>query len=154
MTMRRETRNFLLGTVGIGSKYPVTIQSMCNTRTADADATLAQINELAAAGCDIIRVSADSEADCGQTNPIFGGMIVSTYNSKLSPLVYAEPQISRIESMISSLYSEDGNNGVDIKKVKEWIGDIVSHRDPTAAITDGEIKNGDGATLVGSNYVG
>lgn len=64
MTMRRETRNFLLGTVGIGSKYPVTIQSMCNTRTADADATLAQINELAAAGCDIIRVSADSEADC------------------------------------------------------------------------------------------
>jgi len=97
---------------------------------------------------------ADSEADCGQTNPIFGGMIVSTYNSKLSPLVYAEPQISRIESMISSLYSEDGNNGVDIKKVKEWIGQEVEKRDPTAAITDGEIKNGDGATLVGSNYVG
>ena len=61
--MRRKTRNFLLGKVGIGSAYPVSIQSMCNTPTRDADATLAQINELASAGCDIIRVSVDKEED-------------------------------------------------------------------------------------------
>ena len=61
--MRRTTRNFLLGNVGIGSRYPITIQSMCNTRTADTEATLAQIGRLYAAGCDIIRVSADSDAD-------------------------------------------------------------------------------------------
>ncbi len=61
--MRRQTRNFLLGRCGVGSAYPVTIQSMCNTRTAVADETLAQIGRLADAGCDIIRVSADSPAD-------------------------------------------------------------------------------------------
>ena len=61
--MRRSTRNFLLGNTGIGSNYPVTIQSMCNTRTADIDATLAQITSLTKCGCDIIRVSADSPAD-------------------------------------------------------------------------------------------
>ena len=62
--MRRTTRNFLLGkTTGIGSGYPVTIQSMCNTPTADIDRTMAQIMRLADAGCDIIRVSADSPAD-------------------------------------------------------------------------------------------
>ena len=61
--MRRKTRNFMLGAVGIGSDHPVTIQSMCNTRTADIDTTLSQIGRVAAAGCDIIRVSADGAGD-------------------------------------------------------------------------------------------
>ncbi|MBQ4329876.1 MAG: flavodoxin-dependent (E)-4-hydroxy-3-methylbut-2-enyl-diphosphate synthase [Lentisphaeria bacterium] len=61
--MRRKSRNFFLGSAGIGSGHRVTIQSMCNTRTADIDSTLEQINSLAACGCDIIRVSADSPAD-------------------------------------------------------------------------------------------
>ena len=61
--MRRKTRNFFLGQTGIGSEHRITVQSMCNTRTADTDSTLAQINRLAEAGCDIIRVSADSPAD-------------------------------------------------------------------------------------------
>ena len=45
MILRRQTRNFSIGTVPVGSASPVTIQSMCNTRTSDADATLAQIRE-------------------------------------------------------------------------------------------------------------
>ena len=61
--MRRKTRNFSLGKVGIGSDFPITIQSMCNTPTSDGRATLAQINELANAGCEIIRVSADRPED-------------------------------------------------------------------------------------------
>ncbi len=61
--MRRNTRNFLLGNTGVGSNHPVTIQSMCNTATSDAAKTLAQINEVAQAGCDIIRVSADKDED-------------------------------------------------------------------------------------------
>ncbi|MBR7156477.1 MAG: flavodoxin-dependent (E)-4-hydroxy-3-methylbut-2-enyl-diphosphate synthase [Lentisphaeria bacterium] len=63
MILRRQTRNFSIGTVPVGSASPVTIQSMCNTRTSDAKATLEQIEELAAIGCDIIRVSVDSPAD-------------------------------------------------------------------------------------------
>ncbi|MBO5668282.1 MAG: flavodoxin-dependent (E)-4-hydroxy-3-methylbut-2-enyl-diphosphate synthase [Lentisphaeria bacterium] len=61
--MRRNTRNFFLGPVGIGHDHPVSIQSMCNTRTADVRATVAQIESLAACGCDIIRVSADNPQD-------------------------------------------------------------------------------------------
>lgn len=61
--MRRTTRNFFLGTIGIGSSHRITIQSMCNTRTQDVNATLAQIGRLANAGCDIIRVSADTPPD-------------------------------------------------------------------------------------------
>ena len=52
---RRKTRQIQLGNVKIGGGAPVVVQSMTNTKTDDAAATLAQINELAAAGCDIVR---------------------------------------------------------------------------------------------------
>lgn len=61
--MRRKTRNFLLGGIGVGSDHRISVQSMCNTRTADFGATLEQICRIASAGGDIIRVSADSPAD-------------------------------------------------------------------------------------------
>ena len=91
--MRRKTRNFFMGKAGIGSDHPVTVQSMCNTRTADIDATVAQINELAANGCDIIRVSADSENDCRALQDI----------CRLSPLpVIADIQFSA-ESALNAI---------------------------------------------------
>lgn len=70
--MRRKTRNFFLGKIGIGSDHPVSIQTMCNTRTADVEATLAQISRAADAGCDIIRLSADSPADVAALKIICG----------------------------------------------------------------------------------
>ncbi len=51
------TRAFMIGCVPIGGGAPVTVQSMTNTDTRDAAATLAQVNTLAAAGADIVRVS-------------------------------------------------------------------------------------------------
>ena len=51
------TRQIMVGAVPVGGGAPVTIQSMTNTRTDDAAATLAQIRALAAAGCDIMRVA-------------------------------------------------------------------------------------------------
>lgn len=52
---RRKTRQLTLGNLKIGGGAPISVQSMTNTRTDDVPATLAQINRLAAAGCDIIR---------------------------------------------------------------------------------------------------
>ncbi len=46
-----------IGGVAIGGGLPVLIQSMCNTKTSDAKATIAQIKQLSAAGCEIVRVS-------------------------------------------------------------------------------------------------
>ena len=51
------TKQILVGGVSIGGGAPVTIQSMTNTRTDDVEATLHQIRTLAAAGCEIIRVT-------------------------------------------------------------------------------------------------
>ncbi len=52
---RRFTRQIYVGPVAIGGDAPVAVQSMTNTKTQDAQATLAQINTLAEAVCDIIR---------------------------------------------------------------------------------------------------
>lgn len=57
MPERRETRPVAVGTVPMGGRAPVVIQSMTNTDTADAEATLAQIGRLADAGCEVVRVA-------------------------------------------------------------------------------------------------
>ena len=54
---RRKTRVVKIGNVLIGGDNPIAIQSMCNTKTSDVDATVKQILELEAAGCEIIRVA-------------------------------------------------------------------------------------------------
>jgi (E)-4-hydroxy-3-methylbut-2-enyl-diphosphate synthase len=60
---RRETRQLRVGTVGVGSDYPISVQSMTTTNTADINATLQQIAELTASGCDIVRVACPSADD-------------------------------------------------------------------------------------------
>jgi len=53
----------MVGDVPVGGGAPIPVQSMCTTNTHDIDATVAQINELKAAGCEIVRVAVPHEAD-------------------------------------------------------------------------------------------
>ena len=57
MTDREQTKTVSIGNRKIGGGNPILIQSMCNTKTEDVAATVAQILALEAAGCDIIRVA-------------------------------------------------------------------------------------------------
>ena len=59
--LRRKTRSVKLGNLGIGSEFPVTIQSMTNIPLGDVSGTLEQIRRCAALGCDIHRVAVDDE---------------------------------------------------------------------------------------------
>ena len=60
---RRATRVVRIGGVPIGGDNPVVVQSMCNTDTRDVAATLAQVRELAGAGCEVVRLAVlDEEA--------------------------------------------------------------------------------------------
>src|SRR3982750_2436967 len=60
---RRKTRQIQVGSVGVGSDFPVSVQSMTTTLTSDINSTLQQIAELTAAGCDIVRVACPSQDD-------------------------------------------------------------------------------------------
>jgi (E)-4-hydroxy-3-methylbut-2-enyl-diphosphate synthase len=61
--LRRHTRQLNVGGVLVGGGAPVSVQSMTTTLTADVDATLQQIAELTAAGCQIVRVAVPSQDD-------------------------------------------------------------------------------------------
>lgn len=60
---RRKTRKIKVGKVEVGGDAPISVQSMCTTPTTDINATLQQIAELTAAGCDIVRVACPSQDD-------------------------------------------------------------------------------------------
>ena len=60
---RRKTRQLMVRDVGVGSDYPISVQSMCTTKTHDINATLQQIAELTATGCDIVRVACPRQED-------------------------------------------------------------------------------------------
>ncbi|MFC7308931.1 flavodoxin-dependent (E)-4-hydroxy-3-methylbut-2-enyl-diphosphate synthase [Streptomyces monticola] len=61
--VRRPTRQLHVGDVPVGGGAPVSVQTMTTTNTADVDATLQQIAQVTAAGCDIIRVAVPSADD-------------------------------------------------------------------------------------------
>ena len=58
---RRPTRQIRVGKVLVGGDAPISVQSMTTTKTTDINATLQQIAELTASGCDIVRVACPSQ---------------------------------------------------------------------------------------------
>jgi (E)-4-hydroxy-3-methylbut-2-enyl-diphosphate synthase len=63
LARRRASRGVMVGSVPVGGDAPVSVQSMTTTLTADVNATLQQIAELTAAGCQIVRVAVPSQDD-------------------------------------------------------------------------------------------
>jgi (E)-4-hydroxy-3-methylbut-2-enyl-diphosphate synthase len=63
LAKRRRSRQIRVGSVVVGGDAPVSVQSMCTTLTADVNATLQQIAELTATGCQIVRVAVPSQDD-------------------------------------------------------------------------------------------
>lgn len=61
MYLRHQTRAVKVGDVTIGGNNEVVIQSMCTTKTADVEATVAEIHRLEEAGCQIVRVTVNNE---------------------------------------------------------------------------------------------
>jgi len=71
--MRRTTRQIRVGEVAVGGDAPVSVQSMCNTDTRNAPATLAQIGALAAAGCEIVRCAVPDQQAAEALQAIVAG---------------------------------------------------------------------------------
>ncbi|GCD96395.1 flavodoxin-dependent (E)-4-hydroxy-3-methylbut-2-enyl-diphosphate synthase [Embleya hyalina] len=63
LTPRRKSRQIMVGNVAVGGDAPVSVQSMTTTLTSDVNATLQQIAELTASGCQIVRVAVPSQDD-------------------------------------------------------------------------------------------
>ena len=111
---RKKTRQIHIGPVAIGGGAPVSVQSMCNTKTTDTEATVEQIKALQAAGCDIVRLAVpDMEAARNL------GSIIRAVDVPLVADVHFDYKlaIEAIRQGISALRLNPGNIGGE-EKVK------------------------------------
>lgn len=112
--LREETKSVQVGNLTIGGNNHVVIQSMCNTKTKDVEATIKQINALQQAGCELVRVAVFDKEDAYAIKEIKKGIHI--------PLVadihfdYRLALIA-IESGIDKVRINPGNIG-SIEKVK------------------------------------
>ncbi len=63
LTPRKPTRAVRVGRCWVGGGHPISVQSMCATKTRNIDATVAQVHQLQAAGADIVRIAVDNEKE-------------------------------------------------------------------------------------------
>jgi (E)-4-hydroxy-3-methylbut-2-enyl-diphosphate synthase len=70
VSARRMSRKIKVGSVAVGGDAPISVQSMCTTPTTDVNATLQQIAELTATGCDIVRVACPTQDDADSLTEI------------------------------------------------------------------------------------
>ena len=102
------TRAMKIGRVPLGGGAPISVQSMTNTDTRDAAATLAQIRALAESGCDLVRVSVYDDACVLALRPLVDGSPV--------PLVAdihfrADLAVAAIENGFQKVRINPGNIG-------------------------------------------
>ncbi len=108
MNIREKTRKLLIGDVQIGNQNKVIIQSMTNTKTKDIQATITQIKQLEAKGCQIIRVAVLDEEDAQAIKEIKKAISIPLvadihFNYKLA--------ISSIEAGADKIRINPGNIG-------------------------------------------
>lgn len=123
---RRKTKNIMVGSVGVGHEYPVSIQSMTTTATRDTTATLEQVRRLATMGCQIIRVAVPDQETASCLRSIVQG----------SPLpVIADIHfdyrlaLNALESGVHGLRLNPGNIGAEWK-VREIIKAALERKTP------------------------
>lgn len=112
--LREETRSVQVGNLTIGGNNHVVIQSMCNTKTKDVEATIKQINALQQAGCELVRVAVFNKEDAYAIKEIKKGIHIPLvadihFDYKLALIA--------IESGIDKVRINPGNIG-SIEKVK------------------------------------
>ena len=114
---RRKTKAIKVGNIGIGGEYPISIQSMLNTKNGDVNAAIEQTKELKDAGCDIVRLAVTDDESIK--------VIKELKKEVMIPLV-ADIQfdykmaIAAIENGIDKVRLNPGNIGNE-KRVKEVV---------------------------------
>ncbi|MFG3492216.1 flavodoxin-dependent (E)-4-hydroxy-3-methylbut-2-enyl-diphosphate synthase [Streptomyces sp. NPDC047972] len=118
LAARRPTRQLQVGRVGVGSRSPISVQSMTTTLTSDVNATLQQIAELTAAGCDIVRVACPSQDDADALSAIAAKSPIPVIAD-----IHFQPRyvFAAIEAGCAAVRVNPGN----IKKFDDRVADIA-----------------------------
>src|SRR5674536_209627 len=120
LAKRHLTRQIRVGKVLVGGDAPISVQSMTTTKTTDINATLQQIAELTAAGCDIVRVAVPSQDDA-EALPI----IAKKSQIPVIADIHFQPKyvFAAIDAGCAAVRVNPGN----IKAFDDKVGEIARH---------------------------
>ncbi len=109
-TMRRPTREVMVGSVGVGGQNPIRIQSMTTTNTRDVDATIDQVMHLSDAGCQIVRMTVQGKLEAQSCEKIKNGLLQRGY---IIPLVadihFYPPAALLVADFVDKIRMNPGN---------------------------------------------
>jgi (E)-4-hydroxy-3-methylbut-2-enyl-diphosphate synthase len=137
MILRRQTRKILLGNVEVGGDSPISVQSMTNTDTRDVDATVAQINRLEDAGCEIVRVAVLDQKAAAAARAIRDGISI--------PLIAdihfdARLAVAAMEQGVDGIRINPGNLGGE-RRVAKVVDAALHHKVPIrVGVNSGSIE--------------
>jgi (E)-4-hydroxy-3-methylbut-2-enyl-diphosphate synthase len=116
---RRKTRQIKVGKLGVGSDSQVSVQSMTTTQTTNINATLQQIAELTASGCDIVRVAVPHQDDADVLH-----IIAAKSQIPVIADIHFQPRyvFSAIDAGVGAVRVNPGN----IRKFDDQVGKIAA----------------------------
>ncbi|TLD72365.1 (E)-4-hydroxy-3-methylbut-2-enyl-diphosphate synthase [Phragmitibacter flavus] len=133
---RRETREVMVGHVGIGGKNPIRVQSMLTSDTRDAEACIAQALELAQGGCEIVRITAQTRVIAANLEHIKAGLLAQGCDVPLVADIHFQPYAAMEAAKWVEKVRVNPGNYVDKKKfaVREYTDE--EYAEEVAAIED------------------
>ena len=139
----RETKTVRVGSnVLIGSGHPIVVQTMCNTRTSDVEATVAQCRRLAAVGSELIRITVPSMKDVPCLEQISRRLRSEGIGIPLVADIHFSPEIAMaVVPIVEKIRINPGNFHPDHQKARELFGKFI-----------GRCKEYDRAIRIGLNH--
>ena len=139
----RETKTVRVGSnVLIGSGHPIVVQTMCNTRTSDVEATVAQCRRLAAVGSELIRITVPSMKDVPCLEQISRRLRAEGIGTPLVADIHFSPEIAMaVVPIVEKIRINPGNFHPDHQKARELFGKFI-----------GRCKEYDRAIRIGLNH--
>ena len=115
------------GQVLIGSGHPIVIQTMCNTRTSDVAATLAQCRRLAAAGSQLIRITVPSLSDVPPLAQIHSSLRAEGILTPLVADIHFSAEVAMaVVPVVEKIRINPGNFHPNHEKARELFGEFLS----------------------------
>ena len=122
-----ETRTVRVGDVLIGSGHPIVVQTMCNTRTADVAATLAQCRRLAAAGAQLIRITVPSLSDVVPLREIHDTLRSEGISTPLVADIHFSAEVAMaVVPVVEKIRINPGNFHPDHAKARVLFGQFLA----------------------------
>lgn len=133
---RYQTREVMIGNIGVGGNNPIRLQSMTTTDTMDTEATVAQSIRMIEAGCEIVRITAPSKKEAENLQNIKDALQEKGYSTPLVADIHFTPNAAEIAARIVEKVRVNPGNYADKKRFEHIDYTDDTYQDELARIKE------------------